>query len=73
MVIKQPATTSQPSTVSAAMAVVVGLQLRQPPTSATPAAVVAATSDDSLDTVLDENPDFYLWLASRDATAIAME
>lgn len=58
---------------AAAMAVVVGLQLRPAPMSPAPAAAVVAGSDDSLDTVLDENPDFYLWLASRDATAIAME
>ncbi len=56
----------------ALLALAFGLQVHQQPTtpSATPAIVAG---NDSLDTVLDENPDFYLWLASSDANAFAME
>lgn len=58
-----------------ALALVVGLQLQrheQAPATPPPAATAAVDADD-LDTVLDENPDFYLWLASSDANALAME
>jgi hypothetical protein len=40
--------------------------------AATPAATVAPTADSALAT-LDQNPDFYLWLASSDAVALASE
>ena len=42
----------------------------------TPATVASANADADLDeaiTVLDENPDFYVWLASGDADLLAME
>jgi hypothetical protein len=60
---------------AAALALVVGLQLRHgpAPSPTTPAAVAVADSDDDIDAVLDENPDLYLWLASNDAYALAME
>jgi anti-sigma-K factor RskA len=57
---------------AAILALAIGLQVRQPPEPATTTPVVADNADD-LDTVLDENPDFYVWLASSDANAIAME
>ena len=41
-----------------------------------PATVVSTNADADLDdaiTVLDENPDFYVWLASGDADLLAME
>lgn len=63
---------------AAVLALVVGLQLRpanivsEPTVGSATAAINAATEDD-LDIVLDENPDFYLWLASSDAYAVAME
>ena len=62
---------------AAALALMVGLQLwNEPaPTPATPAAVAVsnADADAEIDVVLDENPDLYLWLASNDAYALAME
>ena len=70
----------------AAGVLVVGLQWRQPDTPVPAAASsVAASSgtvdaaakpaDDEFDayTALDEAPDLYLWLASSDAAALAME
>lgn len=60
---------------AAALALVVGLQLQHPDRTpaAAPVATVADADTDDLGTVLDENPDFYLWLASSDANALAME
>jgi hypothetical protein len=61
---------------AAALALVVGLQLPRHDAApqAAPTTVANADADtDDLDTVLDENPDFYLWLASSDAHALAME
>lgn len=64
---------------------VVGLQWRQTDTAATSVSSVAASPDtvgaDSLPgegefdayAALDEAPDLYLWLASSDAAALAME
>lgn len=64
---------------------VVGLQWRQTDTAATSASSVAAapdtvdassaTDDGDFDAyaALDEAPDLYLWLASSDAAALAME
>jgi hypothetical protein len=57
---------------AAMLALAVGLQVRQQSAPST-AAPVVADSGDNLDTVLDENPDFYVWLASSDANALAME
>jgi ferric-dicitrate binding protein FerR (iron transport regulator) len=60
---------------AAVLALMVGLQLRQDPAPlpATPAADAVADSGDDIDIVLEENPDLYLWLASNDAYALAME
>ena len=58
------------------LALMVGLQLRHDPAPlpAPPAAAnVVADNSDDIDAVLDENPDLYLWLASNDAYALAME
>ena len=70
----------------AAGVLVVGLQWRQPDSSiraaASPVAASSGTldttakpSDDEFDayTALDETPELYLWLASSDATTLAME
>lgn len=60
---------------AAALALMVGLQLRHDPAPA-PAdsvATVAVDSGEDIDIALDENPDLYLWLASNDAYALAME
>jgi hypothetical protein len=61
---------------AALFAVAIGLQVRQDlfmPHVATGAAMAAGDSDDDVDTILDENPDFYLWLDSSDARTLAME
>jgi len=66
---------------AAVLALMVGVQLWNAPEPAPPGqapappastATVADATDD-IDTVLDENPDLYLWLASNDAYALAME
>ncbi|MDN5782539.1 MAG: hypothetical protein L0H23_11070 [Luteimonas sp.] len=59
---------------AAVLALMVGLQLRHDP-APLPAAPTNAVADsgDDIDIVLDENPDLYLWLASNDAYALAME
>jgi anti-sigma-K factor RskA len=57
---------------AAVLALAIGLQVRWQPES-TATVPIVADNDDNLDTVLDENPDFYLWLASSDANALAME
>jgi len=62
----------------------IGLQWRQPDTSAPTASQVAASADTTNSddesaaefdayATLDEAPDLYLWLASNDATTLAME
>jgi len=61
---------------AAVLALMVGMQLwNEPaPAPAAPATVVAGTDADAdIDAVLEENPDLYLWLASNDAYALAME
>ena len=61
---------------AAVLALMVGLQLRHDPAPlpAAPATANAvADSGDDIDIALDENPDLYLWLASNDAYALAME
>ncbi|WP_411834312.1 hypothetical protein [Pseudoxanthomonas mexicana] len=40
---------------------------------ATEAPAIAAASEGEGDTVLDENPDFFLWLATADNPPLAME
>lgn len=69
----------------AAGVLAIGLQWRQPGTSAPAASPVATSSGstsadgesaaDEFDTyaALDEAPDLYLWLASNDAATLAME
>ncbi|MGH8031182.1 MAG: hypothetical protein ACREO8_02170 [Luteimonas sp.] len=64
------------ATFAALLAVAIGIQM--PPSittqsANTPMAIAANLADDDGDTLLDENPDFYLWLASSDAGALAME
>lgn len=63
--------------VAAALcAIVVGLPLRAPDAtmSTTPAEVATAADVDGDPTVsLDQDPDFYAWLASPDAEQLAME
>lgn len=59
---------------AAMLALMVGIQVWNEPAPAVPATVVAGTDADvDIDAVLDENPDLYLWLASNDAYALAME
>lgn len=60
---------------TAVLAVMVSVQLwNEPSPEAAPTATVAGTGTDAeIDAVLDENPDLYLWLASNDAYALAME
>src|SRR5690606_10630886 len=60
------------------LALMVGIQVWNgpAPAPAVPATAVAGTGTDAdvdIDAVLDENPDLYLWLASNDAYALAME
>jgi hypothetical protein len=57
---------------AAALLLVFGLG-RQSGTPAPTVAVAASVADEGADVALDENPDFYLWLASNDATAFASE
>ena len=60
---------------AAVFAVAVGIGLM--PATQTPAPAptpqVAATTSATSNTILDEDPDFYAWLASPDAQRVAME
>jgi len=63
--------------LAALCALAIGVQFRNPPTSS-PAAdgmlastTSAAVRADSI--ILDQDPDFYAWLASPDAMQVAME
>jgi anti-sigma-K factor RskA len=62
---------------AALFALVIGLQLRPqsiPAASPAPVAVDDGHADaNTTYAVLDENPDLYLWLASKDAVALASE
>src|SRR5690606_23671300 len=60
---------------AAALALMVGVQLwNEPaPAPAAPAATPVADADADIDAVLEENPRLYLWLASNDAYALAIE
>ncbi|HVR81507.1 MAG TPA: hypothetical protein VHF02_05450 [Luteimonas sp.] len=62
---------------AALFALAIGLQLRPQPTTAPQSAAtsIARDHDDSDATLatLDENPDLYVWLASKDAVALASE
>lgn len=66
------------SSFAAIFAIAIGVQLQKPPAATVPAqTATSATPDSSTDDViatLDENPDFYLWLASNDDTLpVALE
>ncbi len=62
---------------AALCALAIGVQLRTPPTpSSAPSTILASTTSaparaDSI--ILDQDPDFYAWLASSDAMQVAME
>jgi hypothetical protein len=60
---------------AAVSALVLGLQLRQPPlpTGSVPAQMMATTDAARPATILDEDPEFYAWLASSDARLVALE
>lgn len=63
---------------AALFAAVLGLQWQQenraqPTTLATPSTPISADVDDDDGGLYDQNPDFYLWLASQDAQSLAME
>lgn len=60
---------------AALIAVAMGIGLPRDAVVPTGQSTMAATSaaNDDLDTILDENPDFYVWLASSDANTLAME
>lgn len=62
---------------TALFALAIGLQLRPQPATApqNAATSIARNHDDGGATLatFDENPDFYLWLASHDAVALASE
>jgi hypothetical protein len=59
---------------AALCALAIGLQfgLTPPTTSPMPAGAVASTAPTDA-TMLDEDPEFYAWLASSDAQQVAME
>lgn len=60
--------------LAAVSALVVGLQLRQPALPTVPVqAQAAAEPAVRPPTFLDEDPEFYAWLASSDARLVAME
>lgn len=58
---------------AAVLALMVGMQLWNEPVPTRTAPANVAETDADIDAVLDENPDLYLWLASNDAYALAME
>lgn len=57
--------------VAAAFAVAIGLGLRGPQEPAAIAPVAAVAPDATAAGVLDQDPDFYAWLASEDAELVA--
>ena len=65
------------TTFSAVLAVAIGMQFlptSQPVVTASPEIATLAVDDYSEGvTVLDENPDLYVWLASSEAEPLAME
>lgn len=60
---------------AALCALVIGVEFRRPPSPIPAAAVVTmhATPLGADATMLDQDPDFYAWLASPDAMQVAME
>lgn len=73
-----PIATAFASVLAVAIGLGIGLHDTAPETSEQPLPMVAtdapadAAGEDTLAT-LDENPEFFLWLASSDATLLAME
>ncbi len=65
--------------IAALCALAIGVQFRNPPSQPMPPPVaVAATNTTATaaraeSTMLDQDPDFYAWLASPDAMQVAME
>jgi len=57
--------------VAAAFAVAIGLGLRGPQEPAAITPVAAVVPDTAAAGVLDQDPDFYAWLASEDAELVA--
>ena len=62
---------------AAICALAIGIQFGIAPTATSPSRIAAApmpvTTDTTDATMLDEDPEFYAWLASADAQYIAME
>jgi anti-sigma-K factor RskA len=60
---------------AALCALAIGLQFGMPPAPTTTAPLVGgeAATATSVTTMLDEDPEFYAWLASPDAQQVAME
>ena len=63
--------------LAALCALAIGVQFRNPPSAGVPPTrVIAAATANSAradSTMLDQDPDFYAWLASTDAMQVAME
>lgn len=63
--------------LAALCALAIGVQFRNPPSGdvapATVLTAATATSARADSTMLDQDPDFYAWLASTDALQVAME
>ena len=63
--------------LAALCALAIGVQFRNPPSAGVAPANVMATATVSAartdSTMLDQDPDFYAWLASTDAMQVAME
>ena len=54
-------------------ALAIGLQVRAPVPAPSPVVATAPTDPATTYDTLDESPDLYVWLASDDAAALAME
>ncbi len=63
--------------LAALCAIAIGVQFRNPPSTVVPPAngiaAVTANAARADSTMLDQDPDFYAWLASNDASQVAME
>lgn len=58
---------------AAVLAVAIGLNLRDPAATDAQASQVPLAASPAAAGVLDQDPDFYAWLASEDAELVAME
>jgi len=60
---------------AAVLALAVGVQMRHDGATSSSVPALAVVDDGDIEGIatLDENPDFYLWLASNDAVALASE